>query len=168
MKMFAHFLRKKKKLAAIKHEISPDRARKIISDLKGRADERRAFDIVETCLRTLIRKRAEEGKLGLKGLTNIEFYAGRYNTEENLKNNRGEPGKDIWIRLLFPLELRGEKIDIEAKSSKWGEKEHKKRYTTPVVIVNPKISDSKIAQRIYNIIFEFVRAKLKEKNGPCF
>jgi len=165
MKIFAHLFGIGKKPVLFKHEISPDRARKIISDLKGREDERRAFDIVETCLRTLIREKAEKGKLGLKGLTNIEFHAGRYNTEENLKNNRGEPGKDIWIRLLFPLELRGEKIDIEAKSSKRGQKEHKKRYATPVVIVNSKISDSKIAIRMYNILFEFVRAKLKERNG---
>jgi len=165
MKIFAHLFRKEKKPVLFKHEISPDRARKIISDLKGRDDERRAFEIGETWLRTLIRERAEKHKLGLKGLTNIEFYTGRYNTEEELKNNRGEPGKDIWIRLLFPLELRGEKIDIEVKSSKKGQKEHKKRYATPVVIVNPKISDIKIATRMYNVLFEFIRAKLKEKNG---
>ena len=168
MPIFTRLFKRKKRPAPFKNEIRPDKARKILSDEKGRKDEQRAFDIVETCLRVLIREKADEGKLGLRGLTNIDFYAGRYNTEEDLKNSRGEPGKDIWIKLLFPLELRGEKVDIEVKSSKTGQKEHKKRYNTSVVIVNSKIPDSKIAQRMYNIVFEFIRAKLKEKNGPCF
>ncbi|MFZ5559254.1 MAG: hypothetical protein ACOZAL_00450 [Patescibacteria group bacterium] len=165
MKIFARFFGKKKKLAPVKYEVSPEQARKILSDWKGREDERRAFEIVETSLRILIREKVEKGKLGLKGLTNIEFHAGRYNTERDLKNNKGEPGKDIWIRLLFPAELRGEKIDIEVKSSKWWKREHRKKYDTPVVIVNSKIPDHKIAKRMYNVIFELVRAKLKENSG---
>ena len=167
MKIFARLFRKGKKPAPIKHEISPDRARKILSDEKGRKNEQRAFEIVESCLRLLIREKADKGKLGLRGLTNIEFYAGRYNTDEDLRRGWGEPGKDIWLRLLFPVELRGEKIDLEVKSSKKGEKDRKRGYNTPVVIVNSNVSDSKAAKRMYNIIFEFIRAKLKERNRPC-
>ena len=142
-----------------------EKVSKILSDLKGRTNEERAFNIVQTTLRVFIRQKADKGKLKLKRITNIEFFAGRYNTDQDLKNGRGEPGKDFWIRLLFPEELRGEKIDIEVKSSKEYAVKHRKRYDTHVVIVNPKIPDNKIAERLYNIVFEIIRAGLKEKKG---
>lgn len=126
------------------------RISKILSDLKGVNNEERAFLIVQTHLRVLIRHKADYKKLGLKGLTNIEFWAGTYGND---------PGKDIWIKLLFPEGLAGERIDIEIKSSKKGMKKHRERYDTGVVLVNKNVSDLKVAKRIYNIIFEHIRRK---------
>lgn len=131
------------------------RISKILSDAKGKTNEERAFHIIENYLRILIREEVEgwKSKIRLKKPENIEFCAGRYN------NN--EPGKDIWIKLLFPEDLRGEIIDFEVKSSKTGAKEHRKHFQNPVIVVNEKISDQKIAKKIYNILKEQIRIKRK-------
>src|SRR4030042_5633792 len=116
----------------------------ILSDIKGENNEVRAFCIAENYLRIVIREEVDgwKSKLRLKKLENIEFSAGRYGNE---------PGKDIWLKILFPEDLRGEKVDIEVTSSKDGWREHRKKFSTSVVVVNNKISDEKIARRICNI-----------------
>ena len=138
-----------------------DKIKKILTDLKGFGREEFVFGIVERVLRILIREKAEKSKLGLKNLTNIEFCAGRY--------EKGEQGGDIWIKLLFPEELRGLTIDIEVKSSKRYAKEHKAKFKTPVIIVSDKDKERpmKVAMRIYHVVFERIRKEIKEKNnGP--
>jgi hypothetical protein len=131
---------------------------RILSEAKGKSNEERAFHIVENYLRILIREEVDgwKSKFRLKKLENIEFSAGRYDND---------PGRDIWIKLLFPEDLRGERIDFEVKSSKTGVKEHKKKFSTPVVMVNEKIPDQKIARRIFNLLREQIRMRRKSLEG---
>lgn len=134
------------------------RISKILSEAKGKTSEERAFHIVENYLRILIREEIADwkSKFRLKKLENIEFSAGRYSND---------PGKDIWIRILSPEDLRGEIIDFEIKSSKEGAEEHRKKHRTPVIIVKNKFSDQRIAQRIYNILREQIRIRRKEQKS---
>lgn len=138
-----------------------DAIKRILTDLKGFGKEEFVFGVVERVLRIVIREKAEKGKLGLRGLTNIEFCAGRY--------AKGEPYRDIWIKIIYPEELQGLVIDIDIKSSEKYAKEHRGKSNTSVVIVSDKDKKKpmKIAMRIYHIIFERIRDELKRiKNSP--
>lgn len=134
-----------------------DAIKKILTDLQGLKHEELAYEIVEELLRILIREKAQRGKLGLRGLDNIEYRAGQYGND---------PGRDIWIKLIYPEELRGLVIDIEVKSSKRYAKEHRKKYNTSVVIVPDNYKPTKVAKRIYNILFETIRSETKNTKQP--
>jgi len=142
-------------------KFGPDAARisKILSDTKGEDNEKRAFHVVENYLRIFIREKVEQSKKR----ENIEFSAQRCGTD---------PGRDIRLTLLYPLDVRGEKINIEVKSSEQGIKEHREkgkrqlRYRTEAVVVNKKRSDKKIARSIFALIErEIKRLRKEQKNN---
>lgn len=132
------------------------RITEILSDKKGENNESRAFHIVENYLRVFIRKGFERKKRG----ENIEFSAVRCGNDK---------GRDIEITLLYPKDLRGEKIYLEIKSSKEGARRHRKRgrmqkiYRTEVIVVNKERSDKKIARSILAAIKREINRLRKKK-----
>lgn len=135
-----------------------ERISKILSDRKGEDNEQRAFHIVENYLRIFIRQKIKRSKKK----ENIEFSAQRYGND---------PGRDICLTLLYPLDLMDNKINIEVKSSKEGIKEHREkgkrqlRYQTEVILVNKSRSDKQIARSVFAIIERKIKRLRKEQNN---